>query len=411
MLPPWRMAPSTFDIVVLSSSPPDHDARASTSAAAPQSLSPSSPCSIHRHEQRVAMPALSPLQLSPRASQQRRTAGALKSGSKAATIPEGALRGFATARSLVAADVDEELPEFDWGLAGGRNDDHDGERGRKRSGEGLGKAIAAAVDAGGDAEVPKPKNKPRARNMPKPTITRKRAPVPTTSCHFAPALESDPDPVLDPIETLDNSSKAKTTKPRTPRAKKAPAADGEKQTTIKKARITKPRASAKTSKAASTKVAKEKAADVVSAHFREATEEAAANDAAYVPNENSVWEVPLSPSDKRSSRAKQQANNQPLELEEAVSRRRDWTPTRDTEALHVLPDSAGKENDTAFAISQKGSFTSLLSGYAYAHMDLGSDVTTSKTSISEGTGVVKRRRVEVGVLIQCSSGLVILTRI
>ncbi|KAF2678862.1 hypothetical protein K458DRAFT_480656 [Lentithecium fluviatile CBS 122367] len=396
------MAPSTFDIVVLSSSPPDN-ARTGASAVAPQSRSPASP---FNSTQRVGMPALSPLQLSPLASPQRRTFGALKSGPRAATIPEGALRGFATARSLVTAgacdddddDDDDELQEFDWELAGTSRED--GERG-KGSSKGSRKRSEKAVAAGDDAEKPKPNPKPRARKpnadeengeTTKPTTTRKQAFAPTTSSHFA-----NPD-AIDSVESLDEPPK-KATKPRKPRAKKTPA-DGDTQTTSKKARVTKPRATK------TTKAAKEKAAGVVSAHFRDATDGDKAlgktKDTADAPGgDESLWDVPLSPPRNKCDQSKpkqQQPDNQPLKLDEAVSRRRDWTPIRDTEPPLVLPVSVGKENDSGAARleKEKGSFTSLLSGYAYAHLDLTSDAATSKTpATSEGMGVMKRRRVEL----------------
>jgi hypothetical protein len=381
VLPRWRMAPSTFDIVVLSSSPPNYEAQASTSAAAPQSLSPSPPFSTHTHAQRVAMSALSPLQPSPLASPQRKTTGALRSGSKAATIPEGALRGFATARSLVAdADADEELPEFDWGLAGGRKDDDEGRTGTT----GSRKAAEKNTAAGG------PNLTPRAKTTSKPTTTRKRAPALTTSSHFAnPSVEPALEPLLEPAEALDNPPRTKTTKSRKPRAKKAPAADGETQTTIKKGRVTKPRASTKATKA------KEKAPDVVSAHFRAGTDGGRAYSPAEVRNgEESILEVPTSPSSKEGGVSRQRPTNQPLELDEAVSRRRDWTPTKDTVPLHVLPICVGKENESTDAIANEGSFTNLLSGYTYAHLNVTSDA-TSKALATEGSGVMKRRRIEV----------------
>jgi hypothetical protein len=383
LLQRWRMAPSTFDIVVLSSSPPDN-ARASANGAAPQSLSPS-PLNTHR----VGMSALSPLQLSPLASALRKSTGALKSGSRAATVPEGALRGFATARSLVADCDDDELLEFDWGLDRTETAKDGPDQGttqpRKRSEK------AAAAGSGAEVPKPKPKPKPRARksktdkdgDITKPATTCKRANAPTTSLHFPNAA------TIDSVEASDDPpSKAKVTKPRKPRTKKTPV-DGEIQTTIKKTRITKPRGSIKT-----TKAAQENTAEVLSAHFRD-TADADKHNTALI-GDGTIWDVPLSPSGKKTSVPKQRPpDDQPLELDEAVIRRRDWTPIRDTELLHTITNSSEKENQCTEIQTGKGSFTSLLSDYSYARSELASDATTSKTSISEGTGVMKRRRVEV----------------
>jgi hypothetical protein len=391
VLPPrWRMAPSTFDIVVLSSSPPDH-VRATTSVEVLPSLSLSPPAST----QRVAMTAMSPLQTSPRASPQRKTGGALKSGSKSASILEGSLRGFATARSLVAAaDVDEELPELDWGLGGDGQDANEGQ------------AVAEqAVAAGGDAEVPKPK--PRAKRTTKPKTTRKRATVPTTSAHFAaPPTGPTAEPTLEPAAATaaipdEPPSKAKAPKPRKPRAKKTSTGDAETQTTIKnakvtKARVTKPKGSTKAAKAA-----KDKAADVVSAHFGETTEEGLVNGAPdATKDDEAMWDLPKSPVKKKNIAGKQRSNdtlkNQPLDLDEAVIRRRDWTPTRDTKPLHMFSGSAGKENDSTAAIAtEPGNYGSLLSGYAYAHVDMTRDTTSAQTLFFEGSAITKKRRVEV----------------
>jgi hypothetical protein len=383
----WRMALTTFDIVVLSSSPPEN-AWASATAAAPQSLSPSPLSNTHR----VGMPAPSPLQLSPRVSPLRKSAGALKTGSRAATMPEGALRGFATARSLVADCEDEELQEFDWGLIGKGKAADEQRKGTRQSA----KLIRQDRAAGGDAEVPKPKprvRKPKVdKGSTKLATARKRAHAPTESSHFATSA------AIDAVDALDDPpAKTKTTKPRKSRAKKTPA-DGETQTTIKKAKVTKPRSSTKAAKAA-----REKTSLVVSAHFGDTTDiDGPKTTTEALVGDDSIWDVPMSPSGRKKGPPIQQPiDDKPLELDEAITRRRDWTPIRDTEPLYVLTESAGKENESAAVVGDKDSFTSLLSGYSYTRLDPTFDATTSISQMPERKGITKRRRVEVCLSLWC----------
>jgi hypothetical protein len=445
------MPPSTFDIVVLSSSPP-----------APTSFQHASP------ERRVHNRASSPFILSPFASPKKKTGGALKSGFNAATIPETATRGFATARSLVLE-----------GLTGGQ-EEHNMPAQKQ--------AVPVRKDdleGNATAEVPKVK-KPRAPRTPKtdkddsavntsttlnaPTARTRKPLAPTTSSHFA-----KPAPTAANNEADNIAPKEKVVKPRKPRAKKATAVaaaavpannelgeeapkvvkprrprakkittdegdavpgtsgndvdeiapkvvkprkpcakknatdDGDVRATndldetVPGPKVVKPRkprvkktatnddnttiAPPKRAKVTKPRVpSKRKSEEVVSAHFQLSGDTVGAE----APRKNTevddnVWDVPLS-SPKQ---------HKPLELDEAISRRRDWTPPRQTEE-EVTVNSATQESTQQASGLERGNFTSLISGY-YPQLVTSSTTFTLNTTATDAasTRMTKRRRVEV----------------
>lgn len=379
--PTCRMAGASYDIVVLSSSPPD-----ARDAAAAHPRSPTS-----AQARRVAMPAPSSQSLSPLFSPQMHPASALRSGSRAAAVPEGAGRGFATARSLLA-----DMDITDSGLSAieqvvecrrmptGPEGTIKATRPRKPRAT---KAAAAAA-AEGTAEKPKAKRgrKPKAGTTEQSAGDGLSAGF-ITSSHFAQA------PAIDAV----GPPEPKLTKARKPRAKKGTAADGEIQTTIAPAKVTKPRAPRKT-----TKKAQEKAAEVVSAHFQSratsektaGTEEpsgAAADGSRSLVSADSTWDVPASPSARSRGPPKQKPPDRdpdlPLDLDAAVGRRRDWTPPPETVHRDVLTSSTGKENRPDAVDADKPNFTSMLSGFSYSHLDAQPE--------PQAASVMKRRRVDV----------------
>ncbi|KAF9732584.1 hypothetical protein PMIN03_009283 [Paraphaeosphaeria minitans] len=373
------MAGATYNIVVLSSSPPDGP------HVAPRALSPASPL-----ERRVAMPS-SPLRsLSPPSRPKRTTPGASLSGSRAAPVPIRDERGFATVRSLLA-DINindrglsaiEEALESRRAPTGPGNTIKASKPPRKRA--------SKAAATGEVAAKPKAAPKPRGRK-PKTTAAEQATgkATATTSSHFAKLPGAD-----------DAASEPKPTKPRKPRAKKITTDDDEIQTTIKKPRVTKPRGATRV-----TKKAQEKAAELASAHFRSrGAEDTTAR--LYQPDttvagvlsarlgDESIWDVPLSPSARSNGPPKPRpsAPDDPLDLDEAVSRRRDWTPPPDTARQEILTSPAGKENKP---VAERQRFTSLLSGYSYARMEAQPEPSASTSASTEGIGATKRRRVEL----------------
>lgn len=396
-----RMAGTTFDIVVLSSSPPAHDF-----------YSPSSPLngSPNPSPRRVAMsPARLP-SLSPPASPQKIATGASALGSRKASIPPDAIRGFATVGSLVRS---EHFAQQD--------DDHSVQPQRaqvrtrspshiyitntikKKAKKRLPKAPAPDED---DTE-PKPKpssRKPKAVDNSTTSLDPElRLPVPRKSPYF---LVGDTDPAIDQAIEPPAPNPTKSGKPRKPRAKKEKV-EGEdpKEAKPKKSRVAKPKTK---TNAKTTGKAQREDACVESAHFRKAADTAddsqaresvtcEALDGHNVNNDvPSIWEVPQSPPKKRRP-AKQRPPDpiiESLDLEEAVSRRRDWTPPQDTIVASPSTDSVGKENKQVGLHAGGGNFTRMISNFTYAQapptLNEPPDVLT-KSSVA----ITKRRRVEV----------------
>ncbi|KAL1596581.1 5'-flap endonuclease [Paraconiothyrium brasiliense] len=315
----------------------------------------------------------------------------------------GVERGFATARSLLA-DIDinsrglnaiEEALESTRAPTGPENTIK-ASKPRKRAPK------TKAADAGKNAEKPKPKANPRGR---KPKTTDAEQPAGdasnagttiTTSSHFARLPATDV--AASTRESVAPALELKISKPRKSRAKKATTDDSEIQSTIKKAKVTKPRATRVTKKT------QEEAAGVVSAHFRphDPGDDAVGTDQGKIIHvgtldsridEASIWDVPLSPSRRKGSLKQRPADlGLPLDLDEAVSRRRNWTPPPDSLRQEVLTSSTGKENRP---VQEKESFTNLVSGYSYARLDNQSEASTTKPNSTEVVGAMKRRRVEL----------------
>ncbi|KAF2795731.1 hypothetical protein K505DRAFT_323864 [Melanomma pulvis-pyrius CBS 109.77] len=370
------MAGTTFDLVLLSSSPPPSSAVTLTSPPS--------------NQQRVRMATYSPVEPSPPASPKNHTLGALKSGSRAVPVPEGATRGFATAGSLVKshhfnAQLDDKLQGV-LQAQSRRNSLQDIDAPKKL------RKRATKVAPAGDVAEPKVK-KPRARKSRAGKDEHmhdaaSRDPAPAISSHFAQAPEIKPS-----NEPAAPVMKTKSTKPRKPRAKEK-SENGETQTKITKAKITKPRGTTK-----STGKPPRKTTGVASSHFVNNKDTADVTPTNWTKEDvgthcdrdegSSIWDVPSSPRRKKDAHPKQKPPEQTLDLDEAVSRRRDWTPPKDTSIQDVFTDSTGKENNSAILHEEGGSFTNLLSNFAYTNLN------TLSATISESAGITKKRRVEL----------------
>jgi hypothetical protein len=398
LLPRLRMAGTSFDIVVLSSSPPAHDLYA-----------PSSPLngSPRPSPRRVAMPASTLLTLSPPASPRKKTSGASGPGSRKASIPPDAIRGFATVGSLVrsehfAPQVDDEsttkqsAPRRRSSLVDGTEDIANKKKPRKRA------AVVSTVD--GDAK-PKPRprsRKPKAADQGTTTIATHdpelRLPAPKISPFFP---TEGPETSVEPTKPADPEPKlTKSGKPRKPRAKKEKAEGADVLPKPRKPRVTKPKANAKV-----VEDVQREGACVESAHFRKddalATSGPTTEQPTNVENASledlSIWEVPQSPQPKKKRAPKQRPPapvTESLDLDEAVSRRRDWTPPRDTARVSPFTDSIGKENEQVDADAENGGFNHMISNFAYAQ-SLPAQITATTTSTIGAKAVTKRRRVEV----------------
>ena len=391
------MAGTSFDIVVLSSSPPAADIYAPSSPLnAPYRSSP----------RRVAMPASPLLSLSPPVSPQKKTSGASLAGSRKASIPPDAIRGFATVGSLVRSE------HFAQQLG---DDTAHIQKAQSRRGSLEGTKVTAtkqkprkqaAVTPAADASRPKPKPRARKPKADKDSAAARdpelRLPAPKISPYFendaAPSPIEPNEPAIDPTTKL-----TKSAKPRKPRAKKEKAEGGEAQPKIKKARAAKPK---EADKVVGTKHRDD--ACVESAHFQIEADTAGSTTTQTLPQchlsekpsvtDASIWEVPKSPQPKKKRASKARPlvpAPEGLDLDEAVSRRRDWTPPRDTLPASPFTDSIGKENKHVEPDASGGHFTNMVSNFAYAQSPASRISVNTTASTTEIAAVTKRRRVEV----------------
>jgi hypothetical protein len=388
------MAGNTYEVVVLSSSPP---------AASPQHDAPS---------RRVAMLASSPLAFSPPASPLRPTTGASKSNTRAAPIPEGAVRGFATVGSLIRSEhftsrLDDDFDAIQQAQSQrGPQDTTEptpvAEKPKKRTTK-KATTTTTTAPAAGDSEKPKPK--PRARKA-KPKSDKeildsddelRRPPQRPPKSPFFDDNATEP-PVGPADEAASAPKLTKSGKPRKPRAKKQKAGEdgAEPVPKPKKPRVTK-------AKVGSGK-GKQGDASVVSAHFQDGADggDGSATRASVEDQDTHVkhpliWDVPESPKPKKKAAPKQRQPDiiaEALELEEAVVRRRDWTPPPDTTIPSPFTDSTGKENK-ALSQNADGSFSNLLSNFAYAQSPSAQATTKSNNAATEAGAATKRRRIEL----------------
>ncbi|KAF5853728.1 hypothetical protein GGP41_006545 [Bipolaris sorokiniana] len=385
------MVGSTYDVVILSSSPP---------AISPQRNAPS---------RRVAVPASSPLVLSRPTSPLRSTTGASTTNPRAVPIPEGALRGFATVGNLVRSEhftsrLDDDFTAIQEARLQKDTVDvvENIEKPRKRSTE---KSIAATD------ESEKPKPKPRARKQ-KPKSDKEildsddelRRPQRSTK---SPFFNDEPSKsaINPPSETTDAPNLTKSGKPRKPRAKKQKA-EGEAVEPVvkpKRTRVTK-------SKKTAVKSGNEQPNDVsvVSAHFQtgvdkdDGSKSVSGQKSVEIKDSSgghsaSILDVPDSPQSKNVASLEQRpptSDAEPLELEQALVRRQDWTPPRDTTTTSPNADSTGKEN-ISLAQNAEDNFTNLLSNFAYAQSPSAQTTTKAGCLAGEVMGTTKRRRIEL----------------
>lgn len=383
------MTSNVYDIVVLSSSPPPI-------ASSPHHGMPSP------REERVAISPSPALSFSPTRSLKKATAAASFTPSRGAAIPEGVIRGFATVGSLVRSEHFADQPRHDSTeqqlrsrrTSGG--DELDNQEVLRKPPKNSGKKRTAV---GGE----KPKSRSRARksteDKQEPTQdTELRVPQATRSPFFdenhprSPRSLTEADPKL-----------TKSGKPRRPRTKKQDADLGGKEHAPKSQKPRAPRAKAGTSKGKTDR----EDTPVVSAHFCDGGSNGNVADNgslntssraqhSTLKNPATIWEIPESPEPRKRAKPRATASpEQSLDLDEAVARRRDWTPPVEAAPLLEYTNSSGKENGEG-SLNNSGDFTSLLSAFTYAQPP--AQRTTNVVATSTSVAITKRRRVEVSWL-------------
>lgn len=385
-----RMAGATYEIVVLSSSPPE------PRAASPHNVPP---------RRRVAMPPPSLLASSPPLNPIRTASGASTLVSRVAAIPEGAVRGFATVGSLVQSKYFAHQP-VETRPAQSRRGPREGSIVDVMATKKPRKRATKKSTADGD-EIPIPKPRERKPSISKASLVgdpELRLPIPTKS----PFFDNDSIKSTNATSAVPAPELTKAGKPTKPRAKK-PKAVHEGAETVEKAvaKLGRPRIT-KAKRGTTGGTTDGRSASVVSAHLHGSTEKDAVAahhlqiqepvDTHIVGSQAAVWEIPQSPRPNKRVPPKQRPLDLAVEglgLGEAVRRRRDWTPPRDTSIQSPFTDSVGKENaqrDTDL----NGNFTHMLTTFAYAQPPPLQTTASTNTSTAKAMAVTKRRRVEVG---------------
>jgi hypothetical protein len=268
------------------------------------------------------------------------------------------------------------------------------EKSRKGSAEDLGKPDTVtkqprkrATKKATAADGEKPPPKPRAR---KTKADSDGAARDTKSPYFEDA-DIVPEPQDASTEAAPTLTKAG--KPRKPRTKKEKV-EGDAEPKLKKARAVKPKAtkSTKTESQGDATVG----SHVTVSELKSANWDSALN----ADNENpSIWDMPSSPHKNKKASSKQVSPGPPadgLDLEQAVVRRREWTPPMDSVAQSPFTEPTGKENKHTSQDGKNSTFTHMVSNFTYESPTARLAGTTAKTGPAN-TGVTKRRRVEVSI--------------
>ncbi|KAF2205530.1 hypothetical protein GQ43DRAFT_477320 [Delitschia confertaspora ATCC 74209] len=413
---------ATTELVILSSSPPMGGTAADSNNSPPS------------YQQRVNMSPFSSRSPSPPTLDFSRPGGALENSSRADRLPEGAITEFATAGSLVRDQhpslkhddpILEILPPLEpksskksaqippqhvdnppkrptKGITA-----KDGELQTKKPRQRKPKAPAAT----GDADILEVKPK------------RTRTTRPKVSSYFAePAA-----PLNQAGAIKDDSRPAKSS--RKPRAKKEKVDKPETQTKLKKGKITKPKSRKHLPKEADVEQLnpQKKAMGATSSRFGEVdvgkqhqVEQPSVSFDVYrlgntvshtishvedfritTEQEISIWDVPRSPA--KADRAKancgrnaKRLSPEPVEelhLEAAISRRRSWTPIRDTRPANCSSDLGVGENTTDGPTNNVTTSGIILTGFACAQLPQVDVGTVPRSPYREG--IMKRRRIEL----------------
>ncbi|KAH7120869.1 hypothetical protein B0J11DRAFT_532811 [Dendryphion nanum] len=382
---------ATFDLVLLSSSPPTSSS-AGRNAATPPST-----------QQRVPISAQPPLHTSARENNRIAASNALRSGSRAPSAPTGATRGFASASSLVKSHHFGIVTDED------TNDKQDAESRTKSSKapDNIEKGIIRAKkkpikSTTTDALEPKPK-KPRTRK-PKSTTdkdkvaakARNNPDISTTSSHF-----ND----LQPASALEHTTETevvilrpRASKPRKPREKKPQEIPTEPAPkVVKRAKLSgEAKLSGKSTR--TTNVVLENLQNGMTTPPPGAI---VTSEQYTVVRENtvdSIWDVPKSPAQDDIApiiQSLEQVPNKELGLGEAVARRRDWTPVKDTNPSGAFAESDVASEHINTVDHNPAHFTSIVSGFAFAQLPDNPTSAVSGPNRLETTVIMKRPRVEL----------------
>lgn len=389
-----------MELVVLSSPPRPVISRVCTTP----------PC----NQQRVFTSSSSPGLPSPSAFFSGKTSGALRSGSRAAQVPEGAITGFATASSLIlsrqlsfsAEEFPTEQSARQQRVSLAEVDASTRARPKKLSKRSVIKAPKLDED---------PRSKvPRKKDM--GTLDSGRSNIDTSDCPLV-AIELTEAQCLvpDSIEQIDMSTRKSA--PSKSRKPKQPKAGSETQSKLKKGKITKPGRRDIASKSIGLDLDDTigaESTDVVSEHFlRRVSPGVTRNN----DNQTSKTTCPMV-NDPRKGHVTDSINSthcrysnlseETLKEEEPIStieearpsegalkRRTNWTPVKDTKSIQIRDAESAKQGAQSLSPSStKDSFSADLVAYTYSES---MEPRSAAVSIKHASGpaLAKRRRIEI----------------
>lgn len=268
----------------------------------------------------------------------------LLSGSRVTPIPTDALKGFASASTLLpsARSIDE--PRSPSGL----------DRSRPSEVHGLqssGKITTQRKEPRGK-EQPVPAFKmPRMLHERSPEIVQEK---PTNTAVVPPAISVENDGILAPKKSRKKKSKD----------------ESGRQTTIKKTRITKPRATSSISSGKKAVGSTKKVTEVGSTPLR-----------------------PPASTQEEDLRAKEEFRS--LCLEKAITRRREWTPSKDTAPDLTLSEDLEKLDTPLANEPLIPRFGNLLGDFGLLEKEWSSIVACETTRHGNSEAVMKRRKIEL----------------
>ncbi|KAF2143990.1 uncharacterized protein K452DRAFT_285194 [Aplosporella prunicola CBS 121167] len=297
----------------------------------------------------------------------------LRSGSHAAEVPADATFGFASAAALIK----QQKLTLDHEDAGAPVDASNNPDSRKSAPPRRPKKPTKRAkepeeaNTAEDMSASKPKDRQTAKKA-----TRKTKPEASTGEHAAE--DSQPADHAASCSTRQDDAAEVKPKARKPRAKKS---DTETQNRSRKTKAPEQQASVVDTE--------ENAVQPVARRVRNAT----GTESAHFSRANSVSEQPPAVAAVN--------DDEPLALEQALSRRMDWTPPRDTTSptlqhkqLQALDEQQGSPKSIASRATREGSFASLISAFGYNDQTVDVNAPKLKRNAS-GEAFTKRRKIEL----------------
>ena len=358
------------------------------------------------------MSSSSPGLPSPSTFFSKKASSALRNGSRAARVPDGAITGFATASSLIKShQLSLSVKEFPAKQKAKR------QRGSLTQVDANTRAPPKKPTKRSTTKAPQPNDDPvskRPRKKDAGILDKDRSNICAFDCPLATTKLSEAQPSIPvSIEQVDipapKSAPSKQRKPRQPKAK------SEAQTKLKKGRITKPGGRSIPSKnidLSQDGAIEAKLTGAVAEHFlrKQSLGTTRDNDYQILKTESpptvegfgkGVVADSINSTHTNVLREILKEAKSAITVEEApaseraLKRRTNWTPIKDTEPIETEDvESTKQEAESLSPLSVKNSFANRLADYAYSE-NTEPDSAAISMGYASGTALTKRRRIEV----------------